>query len=77
MKAAFKTDFLNIEPGHLIRETAARLPRMALAAVRGNAIRYCRSYVIMYYHPNEVPGSVTERINALEAKWLSKRQSAG
>ena len=77
MKIAFKTDFLTMEPGHLIEETAAKMPQITLREARENAIRYCRSYVTMYYHPNDVPGSITERINALEEKWLSKQQNAG
>ena len=77
MKTASRTDFLAMEPGHLIAETAARMPKITLQAARENAIRYCRSYVTMYYHPNDVPESITERINALEEKWLSKQQNAG
>ena len=77
MKTAFNTDVLAMEPGHLISETAAKMPQMMLPAAHGNAIRYCRSYVTMYYHPKDVPGSITERINALEEKWLSKQQNAG
>jgi len=77
MKRAFRTDFLAIEPGHLIDETAAKMPKLTLPAARENAISYLRSYVTMYYHPNDVPGSILERINALEEKWLSKQQNAG
>lgn len=77
MKTALKSDFLDMEPGHLIEETATKMPRITLPAARENAIRYFRSYVTMYYHPNDVPGSITERINALEEKWLSKQQNAG
>jgi len=77
MKIAFNADFLPMEPGHLIEETAARMPEITLPAARENAIMYLRSYVIMYYHPNEVPESITERINALEEKWLLKQPNAG
>ena len=77
MKTALKSDFLDMEPGHLIEEPAAKMPGIALPAARENAITYCRSYVTMYYQPNDVPGSITERINALEEKWLLKRQNAG
>jgi len=77
MKRSFRSDFLAMEPGHLIEETAAKMPQITLPAARANAIRYCRSYVTMYYHPNSVPESITERINALEEKWLSKQQNAG
>ena len=77
MKIASKTRFLDMEPSHLIEETATRMPQITLAAARENAIRYCRSYVTMYYHPNDVPGSITERLNVLEEKWLSKQPNAG
>jgi hypothetical protein len=77
MKTAPKTDFLTMAPGHLIEETAAKMPQVTLPAARENAIRYCRSYVTMYYHPNYVPETIAERINALEEKWLSKQQNAG
>lgn len=77
MTRAFRIDFLAMEPGHLIGETAAKMPQITMPAARANAIRYCRSYVTMYYHPNDVPESITERINALEEKWLSKQQNAG
>ena len=77
MKRAFRTDFLTMEPGHLIDETAKNMPQITLPAARANAIRYCRSYVTMYYHPNDVPESILERINALEEKWLLKQQNAG
>ena len=77
MKAEFKADFLAMEPGHLIEETAAKMPQIALPAARESAITYCRSYVTMYYHPNDVPERIAERINALEEKWLSKQQNAG
>jgi hypothetical protein len=77
MKRAFRIDFLAMEPGHLIEETAARMPQITLPAARENAVRYCRSYGIMYYHPNGIPESITQRINALEEKWLLKQQNAG
>jgi hypothetical protein len=77
MKRAFRADFMAMEPGHLIDEIAAAMRQLTPPAARANAIRYCRSYVTMYYHPDDVPESILERINALEEKWLLKQQNAG
>jgi hypothetical protein len=65
------TGLLTMEPGHLIRETADRITA-APEWVRRNMIEYCRNYVEVYYGDLQVPATITERIDRLEEKWLSR-----
>jgi hypothetical protein len=76
MKTAFKTDFLAMEPGHLIEEPATKMPHITLPSARepfaGGRIHQRASRKVM---ANEMSAELAIRPFPT-AKWLYRRGQA-